>query len=206
MEKKHLVIFDLDGTLADTSKGIYECYRFALKSLGRQEPTYESLDGVIGGSLLKNFETKFDLTLDEAKEAVRRKQRIKREKAITAEEAKRVAGVRSKKYILVSQLASWLDKKKVAQRSIEKSNGVKVLLNREIKEGLRVEENKEEIKKIEADVIKWNKTIKVADEKKVVLEAQIEKIEAQIAKLNTANKARRTKRRAVLKEKNSKSK
>lgn len=71
MEKKHLVIFDLDGTLADTSKGIYECYRFALKSLGRQEPTYESLDGVIGGSLLKNFETKFDLTLDEAKEAVR---------------------------------------------------------------------------------------------------------------------------------------
>ena len=71
MEKKHLVIFDLDGTLADTSKGIYECYKFALKSLGRKEPTYESLDGVIGGSLLKNFETKFDLTLDEAKEAVR---------------------------------------------------------------------------------------------------------------------------------------
>ena len=142
----------------------------------------------------------------EAKEAVRRKKRIKKEKEITAQEAKRVAGVRNKKYILVSQLATWLDKKKVAQRSIEKSNGVKVLLNREIKDGIRVEENQAEIKKIEADVIKWNRTIKVADEKKVVLEAQIEKIEAQIAKLNTANKMRRTKRRAILKEKNSKSK
>ena len=142
----------------------------------------------------------------EAKEAVRRKQRIKKEKEITAQEAKRVAAIRNKKYILVSQLTSWIDKKKVAQRSIEKSNGVKILLNREIKEGLRVEENKAEIKKIEADIIKWNRTIKVSDEKKVVLEAQIEKVEAQIAKMNTANKARREKRRAILKEKNSKHK
>ena len=47
MEKKHLVIFDLDGTLADTSKGIYECYKFALKSLGRKEPTYESIRKMI---------------------------------------------------------------------------------------------------------------------------------------------------------------
>lgn len=142
----------------------------------------------------------------EAKEAVRRKKRIKKEKAITAEEAKRVAGVRNKKYVLISQLASWVDKKKVAQRSIEKSNGVKVLLNREIKDGVRVEENMEEIRKIDADIVKWNNTIKQADEKKVVLEQQIEKYESQIAKLNTANKERRTKRRAILKEKNAKHK
>lgn len=142
----------------------------------------------------------------EAKEAVKRKQRIKKEKEITAQEAKRVAGVRSKKYVLISQLTSWLDKKKVAQRSIEKSNGVKVLLNREIKEGVRVSENTAEIKKIDADIIKWNRTIKVADEKKVILEAQIEKVEAQIAKINAANKVRRTKRREILKEKNSKHK
>ena len=142
----------------------------------------------------------------EAKEAVKRKQRIKKEKQITAMEAKRVATIRNKKYIVVSQLTSWIDKKKVAQRSIEKSNGVKVLLNREIKDGVRVEENLSEIQKIDADVIKWNRTIKVADEKKVVLEAQLEKLEAQIAKMNSANKTRRTKRRAILKEKNAKHK
>ena len=142
----------------------------------------------------------------EAKEAVRRKLRIKKEKEITAQEAKRVASVRSDKYALVSKLTAWLDKKKVAQRSIEKANGVKVLLNREIKEGIRVTENKAEIQKIDEDIIRWHKTIKTADEKKVVLEAEIEKIEGRIAKLNTANKTRREKRRAILKEKNSKKK
>ena len=85
---------------------------------------------------------------------------------------------------------------------IEKANGVKVLLNREIKENIRVSENKAEIKKIDADIVKWNRTIKVSGEKRVILEAQIAKVEEQIAKMNSANKARRLKRRAEMKAKN----
>lgn len=139
-----------------------------------------------------------------AKDCALARIRNKKEKEITKEEAKRVAVIRTKKYNLVSQLASWIDKKKVSERSIEKANGVKVLLNREIKAGIRVEENLAEIKKLDADIIRWNKTIKTASEKKIVLEAQIEKIEQQIAKANSANKARRDKRRAILKKKNSK--
>lgn len=137
-----------------------------------------------------------------AKEAARRKIREQKEKEITALEAKKVATVRNKKYVLVSKLTSWMDKKKVAERSIEKANGVKVLLNREIKENVRVAENKAEIKKIDADIVKWNRTIKVAGEKRIVLEAQLAKVEEQIAKMNTANKVRREKRRAELKAKN----
>ena len=130
--------------------------------------------------------------------------REKKEKEITAGEAKKVAIVRNKKYLVVAKLADLLDKKKVAERSIEKSNGVKVLLNREIKDGIRVSENRAEIKKIDADIIKWNRTIKVANEKKGGLQEQIDKFDEQIAKLNQANKERREKRRAALKAKNDK--
>lgn len=141
-----------------------------------------------------------------AREAARRKLREQKEKEITALESKKVASIRNKKYDLVSKLTSWMDKKKVAERSIEKANGVKVLLNREIRDNIRVSENKAEIKKIEADIIKWNRTIKVAGEKRTVLEAQIAKVEEQIAKMNSANKVRREKRRAILKAKNEKHK
>lgn len=137
-----------------------------------------------------------------ARESARRKIREQKEKEITALEAKRVATIRNKKYVLVSKLTSWIDKKKVAEKSIEKANGVKVLLNREIKENIRVSENKAEIKKIDADIVKWNRTIKVSGEKRVILEAQIAKVEEQIAKMNSANKARRLKRRAEMKAKN----
>lgn len=139
-----------------------------------------------------------------AKELGKCKLREKKEKEITAQEAKRVAVVRTKKYNLISQLTNWLDKKKFSERSIEKANGVKVLLNREIKQGVRVEENKEEIKKIDADIVKWNRTIKLAGQKKVVLEDKIDKLDEQISKLNEANRVRREKRRAILKAKNQK--
>lgn len=139
-----------------------------------------------------------------AKDCAMVRLRNKKEKEITKEEAKKVNIVRTKKYAVVSQLASWVDKKKVSERSIEKANGVKVLLNREIKAGIRVDENLAEIKKIDDDIVRWNKTIKTAEEKKVLLEAEIEKYDAQIAKINDANRVRRTKRRAILKQKNSK--
>ena len=139
-----------------------------------------------------------------AKDCALAKLRNKQEEKITKEEAKKVAVVRNEKYNLVSQLTSWIDKKKVSERSIEKANGVKVLLNREIKAGIRVEENTAEIKKIDDDIVKWKKTIVVAGEKRVALEEKIAKVDARIARINAANKSRREKRRAILKAKNSK--
>ena len=137
-----------------------------------------------------------------AKDSAIVKARDKKEKEIAAEEAKKVAVVRNKKYDVVSKLVAWEDKKKISERSIEKANGSKVLLNREIKAGIRVEENMAELKKIEEDIIQWNKTIEMAKKKRVVLEQEEEKLQAQIDKINAANKTRREKRRAILREKN----
>ena len=71
MNKHKLAIFDLDGTLVDTSEGIYECYKYTLNKLGKKPPTHEDLNGVIGGSLLKSFQERFSLSKEEAALAVK---------------------------------------------------------------------------------------------------------------------------------------
>ena len=114
-----------------------------------------------------------DLQKQYAKDCAAARVRNKKEAQITKEEAKKVNAIRVKKYALVSQLTSWIDKKKVSERSIEKAKGVKVLLNREIKEGVRVKENMDEIKQIDADIVKWEKTIITATEKRKLLEMEI---------------------------------
>ena len=137
--------------------------------------------------ILKEREIKDLLRMKQyAKDSAVVRARDKKEKEIAAQEAKKVAIVRNKKYDVVSKLVSWEDKKKISERSIEKANGSKVLLNREIKAGIRVEEN----------------TIEMAKKKRIVLEQEEERLQAQIDKINAANKARREKRRAILKEKN----
>lgn len=68
--KYQLVIFDMDGTLADTSPGIYNSHRYAHKMMGRQEPTNEELDGIIGGPLLKNYRERFGFSETDARKAV----------------------------------------------------------------------------------------------------------------------------------------
>ncbi len=67
-QKFKLIIFDLDGTLVDTSEGIYDCFNFALKSFGVPEPY--NFDGVIGGPLFDNFKNHFGLSESDAKQAV----------------------------------------------------------------------------------------------------------------------------------------
>lgn len=64
-QKFKLIIFDLDGTLVDTSEGIFDCYNFALKKMGVAEP-YD-LNGVIGGPLVKTFKNHFGLEEKQAK-------------------------------------------------------------------------------------------------------------------------------------------
>lgn len=66
-----LVIFDFDGTIADTSEGILDSHRVALKAMGREIPCEDELRGVIGGNLLKTYIEKFGFAELDAREAVR---------------------------------------------------------------------------------------------------------------------------------------
>ena len=51
------LLFDLDGTLTDPFTGITKCIQYALVSLGRPEPSAESLRWCIGPSLKLSFAT-----------------------------------------------------------------------------------------------------------------------------------------------------
>lgn len=69
--KYKLLIFDLDGTIADTSPGIINSHKHANVSMGRQVPDKSVLMSVIGGPLLDTYRTKFKYSDNEAVEAVR---------------------------------------------------------------------------------------------------------------------------------------
>ena len=49
------LLFDLDGTLTDPFQGITQCILYALKKLGRQLPSNESLRWCIGPPLKQSF-------------------------------------------------------------------------------------------------------------------------------------------------------
>lgn len=66
-----LAIFDMDGTLADTSEGIMNSHRYTHKMMGLVEPSDEDLDGVIGGPLLQTYQNRFGFSEKEAKNAVK---------------------------------------------------------------------------------------------------------------------------------------
>ena len=69
--KYKLIVFDLDGTLADTSLGIINSHKYANAQMGRPVPDDETLAGIIGGPLLKTYQTKFAYSDSDAVEAVR---------------------------------------------------------------------------------------------------------------------------------------
>lgn len=64
-------IFDLDGTLLDTSPGVFAAFRGALARLGRPEPTDEILAGTIGPTLKSSFVNLFGVPEEAAEDAVR---------------------------------------------------------------------------------------------------------------------------------------
>ena len=53
--KYKLIIFDFDGTIADTSLGIIDSHKYALAAMGKSIPQDEMLRKVIGGNLLKTY-------------------------------------------------------------------------------------------------------------------------------------------------------
>lgn len=68
--KYKLVIFDFDGTIADTSSGILDAHRFALSHMRKNVPSDLELRTVIGGYLLDTYIHRFGFSEMQAREAV----------------------------------------------------------------------------------------------------------------------------------------
>ena len=64
------ILFDFDGTLADTAQGIVETLRESFVRLGRPVPKEEEMVATIGRPLWKAFQTLGKMTDDEAHRAV----------------------------------------------------------------------------------------------------------------------------------------
>ncbi len=96
------VIFDMDGTLADTSIGIVNCYRYALSELDLPSPSSDDvLIDLIGGPLVSNFMRGFGLSEKDAVIATK----IYRERysEIGYSEAKLYPGIKNLLELLKSQ-------------------------------------------------------------------------------------------------------
>ncbi len=65
-----LVIFDMDGTIADTSPGIFDTIKLVAKQMGYRVPTDEELRQKSSGRLNEDFEGLFDIDKDTANEAL----------------------------------------------------------------------------------------------------------------------------------------
>jgi phosphoglycolate phosphatase len=65
-----LVLFDLDGTLVDSTPGIWASVRVAAAGLGLPEPTAAQLRAMVGPPLQDGFATVFGLTGDDVGRAV----------------------------------------------------------------------------------------------------------------------------------------
>ena len=62
---KKLIIFDLDGTLLDTSEGILHCYHKTARMLNLKKNSVENDSIVIGGPLSEGFRTLYDIPDEE---------------------------------------------------------------------------------------------------------------------------------------------
>ena len=69
MRKYRCILFDLDGTLTHSHPGIYACIRYALKEMGKEEPTMEKLRLCVGPTLMYSFQNYFGLPEEEARTA-----------------------------------------------------------------------------------------------------------------------------------------
>lgn len=64
------VLFDLDGTLVDTARGITKAVQYALKCYGIEENDLSKLTPFIGPPLTASFQKHYNFTEEDSKEAV----------------------------------------------------------------------------------------------------------------------------------------
>lgn len=50
------ILFDLDGTITDSARGIVDCFRHALASVGAPPPDDDTLRGVVGPPIVHTFQ------------------------------------------------------------------------------------------------------------------------------------------------------
>lgn len=65
------VLFDLDGTLIDSSEGITKSVQYALKHFGIEEPDLTKLQKFIGPPLAGSFENFYQFSKEDAQRAVK---------------------------------------------------------------------------------------------------------------------------------------
>lgn len=70
MSKYELIIFDLDGTLADTSLGILNSIRYTQKMMNLTEITLEQMYSHVGPPMEESYNRNFGLTGEKLKQAV----------------------------------------------------------------------------------------------------------------------------------------
>lgn len=68
--KYGIVLFDLDGTLLDTSPGIIHCYNETALHYGKEPRDKDSFYGIIGGKIPQNFVKYFGIDEADVKAAV----------------------------------------------------------------------------------------------------------------------------------------
>ena len=68
---KQLVIFDMDGTLADTSEGIFNSIRYTQKMMDLPEITYEQMLSHVGPPMEESYHRNFGLTGEKLQQAVK---------------------------------------------------------------------------------------------------------------------------------------
>ena len=64
------ILFDMDGTLFDSGKGIATATCYAMKAMGRPRPGEDILHAIVGPPLRETFPKYFGLTYEETEEAV----------------------------------------------------------------------------------------------------------------------------------------
>lgn len=70
MNKYKCILFDLDGTLADTFPGILHSYQYAARETGFPEPDEQIAGEVIGAPLAEVFRVRFGLSEELTKQAL----------------------------------------------------------------------------------------------------------------------------------------
>ena len=67
---KHILFFDLDGTLTDSAEGIINCVKYALHKQNHPCPSDDILRGFIGPPLMESFQGITGMTYEQAVQAV----------------------------------------------------------------------------------------------------------------------------------------
>lgn len=70
MKTYKTIIFDLDGTLADTSEGIYNCIRYAQEKMSLPPISSEQMRSHIGPPMHESYERNFHLTGSDLEKAI----------------------------------------------------------------------------------------------------------------------------------------